>query len=101
MVLNEKMVVMQVRPNYSIVYQFKPQLKIEPSFVNTKKDFVRYIKDLTTNWKDGAYFFKTSKGTFTYFNIEGRRVKLLKKSRLGKEYLCWQYFTDIKKKKKI
>lgn len=97
MVIDEKMIVMQVRPHYSIVYQFKPQLKLEPCSVKTKKDFMGFIKDLTFNWKDGDYFLKTTKGTFAYFNLEGRKVKLAKKSKIGKEYLCWQYFSDDKK----
>lgn len=101
MVLSEKMTVMQVRPHYSIVYQFKPQLKLEKEYVETKRDFTKFIRQLTTNWKDGEYFFKTTQGTFCYFFIEGRKVKLYKKSRLGKEYLCWQYFTTPVRKKKV
>ncbi|HZX12596.1 MAG TPA: hypothetical protein VFE88_04035 [Candidatus Nanoarchaeia archaeon] len=100
MVLDEKMTVMQVRSNYSIVYQFKPTLRLEKRYVRTQQDFVRYLKDLTGNWKDGDYFFKTPKGTFAYFTLNGSKVKLLKKSRLGKEYLCWQYFFATPDRKK-
>ena len=92
MVIEDKMTVMQVRPNYSIVYQFKPTLKLEKKSVKTQKDFTNYIKTLSTNWKDGDYFLKCTKGTFAYFNLEGSKVKLLKKSRTGKDYLCWDYF---------
>lgn len=92
MVLDDKMTVMQVRSNYSIVYQFKPTLKIDRKYVKTQNDFVKYIRSLTENWKDGDYFLKTNQGTFAYFNLNGSKVKLLRKSRLGKEYLCWQYF---------
>ena len=92
MVLQDKMTVMQVRPNYSIVYQFKPLLKVERKHVKTIKHFTGFIKDIAANWKDGDYFLKTPKGTFAYFNLEGNRVKLVKKSKIGKEYLCWQYF---------
>ena len=92
MVFNEKLQVMQVRPNYSILYQFRPEIKIEKNYVKTHKNFVRYIQSLSTNWKPGAYFLKHSKGTFAYFTIKRGHVKLFKKSKLGKEYLCWQYF---------
>ena len=92
MVFDEKMIVMQVRPNYSIVYQFKPQLRIEKRHIKTQRDFVSYIKDISTNWKDGDYFLKTNQGTFAYFTLDGTKVRLLKKSRIGKEYLCWQCF---------
>ena len=92
MVLDEKMTVMQVRSNYSIVYQFKPTLRLEKKQVKTQQDFVKYLKELTNNWKDGDYFFKTTQGTFAYFNLTGNKVKLSKKSRLGREYLCWNYF---------
>ncbi len=95
MVFNEKMTVMQVRPNYSIVYQFKPLVRIERRHVKTQKNFVGFVKDIAGNWKDGDYFLKSSRGTFAYFNLNGSRVRLLKKSKLGKEYLCWQYFTDV------
>lgn len=91
MVLNDKMTVMQVRPNYSIVYQFKPQVKIDRRHVKSQKHFVGFIKEISTNWKSGDYFFKTHKGTFAYFTINGSRVAL-RKSKLGKDYLCWQFF---------
>ena len=93
MVLNDKMVVMQVRPHYSIVYQFKPQIKLEKKHVKTQDGFKKFIREMSTNWKDGDYFFKCSQGTFAYFNLKGNRVKINKKSRIGKEYICWQYFT--------
>ena len=94
MVFDDLMTVMQVRPNYSIVYQFKPTLKLEKKHVKTQKHFITHIKELSTNWKDGSYFLKSPKGTFAYFNINGSKISLVKKSKLGKEYLCWQYFTD-------
>ncbi len=96
MVLNDKMTVMQVRPNYSIVYQFKPTIKLEKSHVRTQKDFVKFIKGTSENWKDGDYFFKCQQGTFAYFNLNGSKVKVAKKSKItGKEYICWQFFKDI------
>ena len=99
MVIDDKMTVMQVRSNYSIVYQFKPTLRIEKRHVKTQQDFVKFLRDLTGTWKDGDYFLKTQKGTFAYFNLNGSKIKLLKKSRLGREYLCWQYFLGTDKKK--
>lgn len=86
------MTVMQVRPNYSIVYQFKPLLKLEKKHIKTQKHFIGFIKEVSTNWKDGDYFLKSQKGTFAYFNLNGTKVRLLKKSKFGKEYLCWQFF---------
>ena|SRR3989344_84649 len=95
MVFNDKMMVMQVRPQYSIQYQFKPFLKLSSEECKSKKDFLKYIKDLTINWKDGDYFIRCNKGTFAYFSLEGNKVKLHKKSeRTGNEYLCWQFFQD-------
>lgn len=96
MVIENKMTVMQVRPNYSILYQFKPTIKLEKSHVKTQKDFVKFIKVTAQNWKDGDYFLKCPEGTFAYFTLNGSRVKVFKKSKTtGKEYLCWQYFKDI------
>ncbi|MBI2148470.1 hypothetical protein HYU23_02225 [Candidatus Woesearchaeota archaeon] len=95
MVVNDKMTVMQVRPNYSIVYQFKPILKLERRHVKSQKNFVDFIKEISTNWKDGDYFLKSTKGTFAYFNLNGSRVKLFKKSKMGKDYICWEYFGPI------
>ena len=94
---------MQVRPNYSIVYQFRPVLKLEKQNVETKQDFVKHIKEVTQTWKDGDYFLRCSKGTFCYMTLNGRRVSLMKKSKAtGKEYLCWEYFCapngNLKKK---
>lgn len=97
MILEEKLTVMQVRSHYSIVYQFKPQLRLDKKDVKTQQDFVKFIKELTTNWKDGDYFLKAPQGTFAYFNLNGKRVKLLKKNRFGKEYLCWGYFQPVKR----
>ena len=103
MVIDNKMKVMKVRPNYSIIYQFKPTLRIEKRHVKSQKDFVGYIKEISTNWKDGDYFLKSPSGTFAYFNLNGSRVRLMKKSKLGKEYLCWQHFGpgNILKKKVV
>ncbi len=92
MVFEDKMTVMQVRPNYSIVYQFKPLLKVDKKYLKSQKHFISYIKEIALNWKDGDYFLKTQQGTFAYFNLQGSKVKLLKKSKAGKEYLCWQHF---------
>ena len=94
----DDMTVMQVRQNYSIVYQFKPALRINGNVVKTKKDFISYIKDVTINWKDGDYFLRCEHGTFCYFTLNGKRVKLLKTSgATGKEYLCWSLFEGKKK----
>jgi hypothetical protein len=90
--IDEKLTVMQVRPNYSIVYQFKPILKLERRHIKSQKHFVDYIKEVSTNWKDGDYFLKSTQGTFAYFSIAGTKIKLSKKSKTGKEYLCWQLF---------
>lgn len=99
--LEQDFTVMQVRPAYSIVYQFKPQLKLKSEDISTKEDFLTFLKELTLNWKDGEYFFTCREGTFVYFKVDGKRVKLYKKSsRTGKEYLCWQYFYNGYKKKK-
>ena len=94
MVFGEQLTVMQVRPNYSTVYPFKPSLKLTGNVLNTKKEFVDYIKDLTVNWKEGDYFLRDSDGTFAYFTLKGRSVKLLKKSKKGKSYLCWSHFKE-------
>ena len=80
MVINDKMTVMQVRPNYSIVYQFKPLLKVERKHIKSQKHFIGFIKETATNWKDGDYFLKSPKGTFAYFSLTGSRVRLMKKS---------------------
>lgn len=93
--IEDKMTVMQVRPNYSIVYQFKPTLKLERAHMRSQKNFIKFIKSTSTNWKDGNYFLKCNQGTFAYFNICGSKVKVCKKSKItGKEYICWQYFND-------
>ena len=97
-----KMIVMQVRPNYSIIYQFKPELKIEEEYIKDKKElnrksllyyipFIKFLKH-SANWKTGKYFLKCSKGTFASFEVEGKNIKLLKKSTKGKDYLCWNIF---------
>ena len=101
MVFNDKMTVMQVRPNYSIVYQFKPAVKLEKRYVKSEKHFVGFVREMSTNWKDGDYFLKSPKGTFAYFNLKGTKVRLLKKSKLGKEYLCWQYFGPSNGRRRI
>ncbi len=90
--------VMQVRPNYSILYQFKPTLKVDKRHVKSQQDFVKFIRDLTMNWKDGDYFLKSTQGTFAYFTLTEKKVRLQRKSRLGKEYLCWQFFGNAKRR---
>ena len=94
MVATDPLTVMQVRMNYSTVYPFKPMLKLDKEALRSKKDFVRFIKDLTTNWKEGEYFLRSGDGTFAYFTLAGKSVKLLKKSRKGKDYLCWSHFKE-------
>ena len=99
MVFDDKMTVMQVRPLYSTVYPFKPSLKLEEQHVQSKREFLRFVKGVTTNWKDGDYFLRNTQGTFAYFCLEGNRIKLMKKSKTGKEYMCWNYFKpDIEEK---
>jgi hypothetical protein len=99
MVVGKDLTVMQVRPNYSIVYQFKPTIRFEKKHLRTKDNFIGYLKDTTLNWKTGDYFIKCDKGSFCYFSLNGRSVKLLKKSKItGKDYLCWQYFLNSSKR---
>ena len=91
MVVGEKMTVMQVRPAYSIIYQFKPQLKIDEICLKDRRTFISFLKE-SASWKDWEYFLKCSKGTFAFFVVDGRKIVLVKRSIKGKNYLCWDYF---------
>lgn len=102
MSFDDKVTVMQVRPLYSTVYPFKPNLKLESQHIQTKKDFVRFIKSVATNWKDGDYFLRNSQGTFAYFNLEGNKIRLMRKSKTGREYMCWNFFKpDLEDEKEV
>lgn len=91
-VSRETMEVMQVREGYSIRYRFKPFLTVIGKDLRNKDNFMKYLKQQTSNWKSGNYFIKNKNGTFAYFNIEGNKIKLQKISSSGKKYLCWESF---------
>ncbi len=96
MASKETMEVMQVREGYSIRYRFKPFLTLINRDLKNKDNFLRYLKQQTSNWKSGDYFIKCKDGTFAYFNLEGNRITLQKSSNAGRKYLCWDSFGRLR-----
>ncbi len=94
--IKEVMEIMQVREGYSIRYRFKPFLTILNKDLRNKNNFLRYLKQQTSNWKSGDYFMRGKNGTFAYFQLDGNKIRLQKSSNSGKRYLCWESFNKLR-----
>lgn len=94
------MLVMQVRPEFSIVYKASPKLKLKDQHLKTKQVFVDYLSKTAKNWKEGHYFLRSPLGTFAAFYVKkGGKVLLYKESKQKIPYLCWGYFGKRKKRR--
>lgn len=81
---------MQVKQGYSEVYMYKPTLVITPRHLKNKKAFLDFLKETSSTWKDGKYFFRSEEGTFAYFDLRESRINLRRVSNTGKKDLVWE-----------
>ncbi len=93
-VIEKPMLVMQVRPEFSVIYKANPKMKLKKEHLKTKKVFSDYLCKQTKNWKEGEYFLRSGLGTFAAFYVKkGGRVTLFKENKNKNPYLCWSYMT--------
>lgn len=86
------MIVMQVRPEFSIQYKANPKLRFKKEHLKTKKAFVEHLSKITKNWKAGEYYLRSSNGPFASFIVKkGGKVTLIKEAKNRMPYLCWAY----------
>jgi len=98
-VYEEPMIVMQVRPEFSIQYKASPKIKFRKEHLKTKKDFIEHLSRISKNWKEGEYYLRSNQGPFASFVVKrGRKVNLIKEAKNRIPYLCWAY---IGKKGKV
>jgi len=91
-ILNKPMMVMEVRPEFSIQYKANPKLKLRPEHLKTKTEFQKFLKKTTKNWKQGNYFLRSQIGPFAGFDIKkGGKLTLKKEAKNNIPYLCWSY----------
>jgi len=97
-ILEKPMLVMQVRPEFSIIYKANPKIKFKKEHLKTRKDFKTYLSKTAKNWKEGTYFLRSGDGTFAQFYVKkGGKVTLHKENKNNLPFLCWDY---VGKKKK-
>lgn len=90
--LEKPMLVMQVRPEFSIIYKANPKIKLRLEYLENKKTFLTYLTKTTKNWKEGDYFLRSTLGPFAGFYVKhGGRVTLYKETRNKTPYLCWTF----------
>lgn len=88
--LSRELTVMQVKQGYSEVYMYKPTLVVTPKHLKSKKTFLSFLRDTTSNWKDGKYFFRNNEGTFAYFYLRDGKITLRRVSNTGRRDLIWE-----------
>tara|TARA_Y100000310_G_C20636348_1_gene791368 strand:+ start:1034 stop:1336 length:303 start_codon:yes stop_codon:yes gene_type:complete len=91
-ILTKPMMVMEMRPEFSIQYKAKPKIKFKAEHFKDKKSFKEFIQKTTKNWKSGRYFLRSEVGPFVEFqkSKEGK-VKLHKENNKNIPYMCWQF----------
>ena len=93
-VIENPMLVMQVRPEFSVIYKANPKLKLKREYLKTRKVFSDYLSKQTKNWKEGEYFLRSGIGTFAAFHVKkGGKVTLFKENKNKVPYLVWTYMT--------
>ncbi|MSR86431.1 hypothetical protein EXS74_03475 [Candidatus Woesearchaeota archaeon] len=88
--IEKPMLVMQIRPEFSIIYKANPKLKLKIEYLKTKREFTDYLTKTTKNWKEGEYFLRSNLGPFAGFHVKkGAKVTLFKENKNKVPYLCW------------
>jgi hypothetical protein len=98
-ILKKPMMVMEMRPEFSIQYKANPKLKLKIEDLKTKKSFQSFLSKTAKNWKQGNYFLRSDVGPFAGFNLKkGGKVTLKKETNNSTPYLCWSYIGKKEKK---
>jgi hypothetical protein len=88
--VNKPMIVMQVRPEFSVQYKASPKIKFKKNHFSSRKDFVEFLTKTSKNWKEGNYFLRSDLGPFAAFDVtRGKRISLHKENKNSVPYLCW------------
>jgi hypothetical protein len=91
-VIGKPMLVMQVRPEFSIIYKASPKIKFKEEHLSTRKEFRDFLSKASRNWKEGTYFLRAGNGTFAQFHVKkGGKVTLHKENKNNVPFLCWSY----------
>jgi hypothetical protein len=91
--IEKPMLVMQIRPEFSVVYKANPKLKLRKEYIKSKKEFTDYLAKTAKNWKEGDYFLRSGIGPFAAFNVKkGGKITLFKENKNKIPYLCWGVF---------
>ena len=91
-VIEKPMLVMQVRPEFSIIYKANPKVKLKKEHLRTQREFTDYLTRVTKNWKEGDYFLRSHLGPFAGFHVrKGGKVMLYKENKSKVPYLCWSF----------
>ena len=97
--IGKAMFVMQVRPEFSIVYKANPKIKFKEEHLNSRKEFTKFLSKTAKHWKEGDYFIRPGMGmgTFAAFYVKkGGKVTLHKENKNNVPYLVWTYFRKKK-----
>ena len=91
--IGKTMMVMQVRPEFSIQYKASPRIKFKTEHFSDRKSFQEFLTKTSKTWKEGHYFLRSELGPFAGFRVKkGSKVSLLKENNSKVPYLCWGIF---------
>jgi hypothetical protein len=94
---NKPMIVMQVRPEFSVQYKASPKIKFKKEHLISRKEFVEFLSKASKNWKEGNYFLRSDLGPFAAFDVNrGKRINLHKENKNNVPYLCWSILSAKK-----
>lgn len=91
-IIQKPMLVMEVRPEFSILYKANPKIHIKKEHLKTKHTFQDFLAKSAKNWKQGYYFLRSDIGPFAGFFVKkGGKITLYKEAKNNTPYLCWNY----------
>ena len=94
---DKEMMVMQVRPEFSIQYKASPKIKFKVEHLENKKALVEFLAKKTKHWKEGDYFLRSHLGPFAGFFVKkGGKVTLHKENQNRVPYICWSVLSKLK-----
>ncbi|MBI5871954.1 hypothetical protein HZB88_02615 [archaeon] len=94
--LDKPFMVMEMRPEFSLIYKTCPELRVRKEHLKSTKIFKEYIGKVARQWKSGRYYLRSSIGPFASFNIKDKKVNLIRESNGRQPYLCWAFLGRVR-----
>ncbi len=78
--LEKPFMVMEMRPEFSLVYRTCPELRLRKEHLKSVKVFREYLERAARQWKNGRYYLRSSIGPFASFYVKDRRISLVREA---------------------